>query len=590
MKKTTFLKTILLATATLVGSVNVLGQGLLSEPVFAEDFEAFADGTDITTSNSNFSHARVSTGSTDNYVTNQIKTKNPGSFAGGSVVLGAKSTSITTIDKTGLNPFTSGTFTLKTKIPATTPTSSTLFCAVGHGSNFGSNSTFTGAQMTTAIQVYGDTLRVRDGGSWVSAMGLAASTGYEITVVFNVSGSTLTYGESESLSNNKCHLWVDGIKINEYNVTTNGLAATSFRAYVQTSEFEIDDIAVYNTLPRSASATCIASTLSFETNTITKLATDENYTLTATSLNEATAIIYSSLNGEVATVNETTGEVTIIGSGKTMIIAAQVEGVHNEVEYCAGEVSYELIINPAPKTFELVTSTSALEAGVNYLVVGVDTVTDLFYALGAQNTNNRAAVLIEPGDNEIIASTAYSTASTWLPSELRLGGNVSAWTLYDPIQEKMLGPDKSTNANNHLKPSEATPIWTIEINEDYEATIVCFGGEANTNANSRNSLRFNRSNQLFSCYASGGQLPVYLYKELTEGSGISSNKNDDFKPYVLSGRIYFNALEGKTIEIYNAMGQRLYQGTTTSGLNSIAVDKGIVLVKIGNSINKLIVK
>jgi len=72
------------------------------------------------------------------------------------------------------------------------------------------------------------------------------------------------------------------------------------------------------------------------------------------------------------------------------------------------------------------------------------------------------------------------------------------------------------------------------------------------------------------------------------GTGLKTIENS--KLYATDGKIHFAATAGKTIEIYNAMGQRLYQGTTTSGLNSIAVDKGIVLVKIGNSINKLIVK
>jgi Bacterial Ig-like domain (group 2). len=336
-------------------------------------------------------------------------------------------------------------------------------------------------------------------------------------------------------------------------------------------------------------ATCISPNIAFSSKDITLTVGDPAPAMLASSDNNVTAIKYSSSDNSFATVDESTGVVTFNTSdpGIVTITATQIE----DAGYCLGTATYTITVNPTPKTFELVTSVSELTADAAYLVVGIDTVTDLVYALGAQNANNRAPVLVEVVDNKITTPLAYSSGITWLPNELTLGGSTGVWTLYDPILEKMIGPDKSSSANNHLKPSDNIPTWTIVIS-DTEANIICVGDEVNTNeTNPRNSLRFNRGNMLFSCYTAGTQLPVYLYKETTGPDGINNNKKDnDLKPYSASGRIYFNASEGNTVEIYNVLGQRLYQGITVNGLNSLPANKGIVLVKVGNSASKLIVR
>ncbi len=55
------------------------------------------------------------------------------------------------------------------------------------------------------------------------------------------------------------------------------------------------------------------------------------------------------------------------------------------------------------------------------------------------------------------------------------------------------------------------------------------------------------------------------------------------------GVIRITAEAGKIIELYNAVGQKLLAKQTISGLNSIPVaDKGLVIVKIGNQIAKVV--
>jgi hypothetical protein len=102
----------------------------------------------------------------------------------------------------------------------------------------------------------------------------------------------------------------------------------------------LDDI-VINT---STTPYCTSSTLAFSNTTASKIIGDAAFTETATSLNGTTAITYASNNTAVATVNETNGEVTLVGTGEATITATQAAGTHNEVDYCAANAAYTLFV------------------------------------------------------------------------------------------------------------------------------------------------------------------------------------------------------------------------------------------------------
>ncbi|MFZ4678806.1 MAG: beta strand repeat-containing protein, partial [Flavobacterium sp.] len=238
------------------------GQGTLSSPIFSENFGTLANGTNLTTSNTAFSFVRLGT-STGGTFTNQIKAKNPFTVSGGSgssALLGANGGSISTIDKTGLTSFSSGTFVFKFLTPSTL-TGAVMLSGVGTGASFGSANGFTGAQLSAAFQVSGTNLQIRSGGAWTTVQTIAASTSYTVALVFNNSASALTYGSSISLPSNKVDVWVNGIFVNQYNSATSSLSASAFRIYATTTQFEIDDVAVYNSLPASSSSVPGAPTI-----------------------------------------------------------------------------------------------------------------------------------------------------------------------------------------------------------------------------------------------------------------------------------------------------------------------------------------
>ena len=278
---------IFIATIALLMGGESWGQGTLSSPVFSENFGTIANATALTTTNTAFSYIRVGTG-TGGSVTNRINALTPSSFTSSSAIIGANTGSISTIDKTGLTSFSSGAFTFKVKTPASL-TSAVLLSAVGTGATFGSATVFTGAQLSAAFQISGTNLQIRSNGAWTTVQTVATSTTYTITVVFNNTGSTIYYGASNSLATNKVDIWVNGtLAGSAYTSATASLAASAFRIYAQTGEFEVDDVAVYSTMPTSNDATL--SALSLSSGSLSPIFSSTTYNYTTSVISSASSI------------------------------------------------------------------------------------------------------------------------------------------------------------------------------------------------------------------------------------------------------------------------------------------------------------
>lgn len=231
------------------------GQGTLVNPVFSENFGTLADGTDLTTANTAFSWIRVGTSTGSASINNEIVAKNPSVFTGSSGLIGAKGGSVSTVDKTGLSSFNTGAFTFRFRTPASL-TSATMVAAVGSGSSFGSTNGFTGAQLSAAFQINGTNLQIRTSGGWTTVQTVTASTNYTVAIVFNNTTGSLSYGDGNTLPANRTDIWINGVKTSgQYVAATSSLSATAFRIYTTTAEYEVDDIAVYNTLPTASATT-----------------------------------------------------------------------------------------------------------------------------------------------------------------------------------------------------------------------------------------------------------------------------------------------------------------------------------------------
>ena len=199
-------------------------------------------------------------------------------------------------------------------------------------------------------------------------------------------------------------------------------------------------------------------------------------------------VTYSSSNTSVATVDASTGEVTIIGTGTTTITAT-FDG--NET-YNNASASYTLTVNAAPiepdaDRYELVTDVSTLEAGDKILIAYING--DIKKVMSTtQNTNNRAAsVDFSINDDNTLTPGSTAQVITLEKTGTNYLFNVGNGYLYAASSDKnYLRTETTADAN-------AKADITIDATSG-DATIVFQG------SNTNNHLRYNTTSVLFSCY------------------------------------------------------------------------------------------
>ncbi|MDD3773141.1 MAG: hypothetical protein PHC38_10870, partial [Weeksellaceae bacterium] len=169
------------------------------------------------------------------------------------------------------------------------------------------------------------------------------------------------------------------------------------------------------------------------------------------------------------------------------------------------------------QTYDLVTSNAQLEEGAEYIILGQRGNNTILVMTTTQNSNNRAGVVI-----------SGTTLPTTLEAEanyavFELGLSDGHWTFYDAENEGFLYA--ASSSSNHLKTrplvSDGNSRWEINIDNDNNIASVVAQG-----TNSRKVMQLNNTNgqDLFACYASASQAPVYLYKK-----GVAS-QNPILKP------------------------------------------------------------
>ena len=345
-----------------------------------------------------------------------------------------------------------------------------------------------------------------NGGSFNVSFDVKGWTSVEGSIIVTVSGlsaQTITYSATMSSTtfDNKVLSFTGGTANSTITIET-----TSKRAY-------IDNVNVYFT------ATCTLTNLAFTKASVSKIVTDSKFTQSATSLNTAAAITYSSSATSVANVNSTTGEVTIAGVGTTNIIANQAASG----SYCASSSSYSLTVTPLPTlTLTDVTnlnlnSTVSNEVSQTINIAGVNLSTDL-------------GIVLSGPDAGLFTLSQYSISQS--------GGtapNTSLTLTYKP-----------TSVGSHAATLTLTSTGAIDVTRSITGNAI-------------------------------------LAADVTET--LVSN----LSVFVENMCVKFNATAGKTIDIYNAIGQKLVHGLTVEGLNSIPLSShGVVLIKVGNQQKKVI--
>lgn len=170
-------------------------------------------------------------------------------------------------------------------------------------------------------------------------------------------------------------------------------------------------------------------------------------------------------------------------------------------------------------SYTLVTSASQLKQGATVVIAS----SDYNYAMGRkQNTNNRPQVAITKNSDKTIS---FSGAV----GEFTLGAGTSSGTysFYDNSNKGYLcAASSSANYLRTQNTLSANSSWKISVTSSGVATITAQGSYT------RNVMKYNKTNSLFSCYSTT-QNPIALYVKTTtssasSGSGTSSSSTGNY--------------------------------------------------------------
>lgn len=217
------------------------------------------------------------------------------------------------------------------------------------------------------------------------------------------------------------------------------------------------------------------------------------YTTDGTDPYESSTAIEVENTTATVTINETT-TIKAIALDANLIPSTVAEATFTVAEI--GAVKYVLV-----------TDASTLQDGDEVIIVGKKGNSSAAMST-TQSTNNRPEVDVTNAvqrDGSIIALPTVATITLGATTV----NNTAAWTLY--VNNGDTGYlYAASSSNNYLKTKDEVDNnakATISIDESNGEATVQFKG-----TNTRNQLKYNSANLLFSCYASGQQ-PISIYRK-----------------------------------------------------------------------------
>ena len=231
-------------------------------------------------------------------------------------------------------------------------------------------------------------------------------------------------------------------------------------------------------------------------------------------------VTYASGNTDVATVDPSTGAISLVAKGTTTITASFVGNDY----YNPGSASYTLTVQgptTATNRYELVTDASTLAVGDSILIVYED------------SSHKKVLNTTQKTDNRKTTDFVFNDDMTITPKNdmaiIVLGGETNGWTFYvtNGVSQGYLS--SWTSDKNRLitvSSIDANAKASITIASNGDATIKFLG------TGSRKYLRYNNNNgdPLFACYANNAainSLPRIYRQVKQEISSGDVNKDGD---------------------------------------------------------------
>jgi hypothetical protein len=250
------------------------------------------------------------------------------------------------------------------------------------------------------------------------------------------------------------------------------------------------------------------------------------------------SVTYSSSDPKVATVNASSGEVTLVAVGTTTITAT----FAGNASYNDGTASYTLTVLPSTPVvgsgkYELVNDASTLAADDKILIAYVSGTTAKAMS-ATQNSNNRSAVNVTLNNDGTLTPGADAQVITLEKDDDNYLFNVGNGYLY-----------AASSSSNYLRTGQADANAKASIGISNGDATITFQG-----SNTRNTMRYNPNNSnnspLFSCYASNstaGSLPQ-IYREVMIPSITLANAADNGTTLsTYAGKTVNVTLSGRTL-------------------------------------------
>ena len=397
------------------------------------------------------------------------------------------------------------------------------------------------------------------GNSTITVYGMSGSSGTERTIQINIGDKVV-----ESLVN-------DGNAIGKvvYNYTGE---ETDVYVYSQSSGNNIYGIKVE---PYDASAPTVTAektevdveaeggqgTIGVTYNNITDIVADVAFY-------EADGTTEADYSWITASVNETTNNVEYVVDPNTedaRTAYMKVYALVGDAYVYSDLISITQAKYVAPFEGATYTLATSITPGKNYIIVS--DVVDLdgtAYAMGGQNNNNRAAVVIT-----VDGTTAQVSSADVREFVISISEGSENYTIYDAIEEGYLYA--SSSSSNQLK-TQATlndnGKWKITFGTDGVASIVAQG------TSTRNVMQYNSGSTLFACYASASQSHVYLYEKVEDTESVTAT---------ISEYKWSSFSSDKAVDFTGVEGLSAYIVTGAEG-NTITTEKVDGAVKAGTGL------
>ncbi len=238
--------------------------------------------------------------------------------------------------------------------------------------------------------------------------------------------------------------------------------------------------------------------------------------------------------------------------------------------------------------------TGVASIGARGLTVDFSGTNSIIYGISAETALNRMFTVTDTGSGSTATTLATSTtnyifrgisfAPITPPTISVIESSVPAMTPSDATKSITVSGSNLT-ANITLALSGTNPTQFSVLPTSLTQTL---GAVASTSVAINYLATDNSANSAILTISSPGATSKTFNLSGGPVTGLSM-LNSNLKAYVSNGNVSLNALAGQTIELFNSVGQKLKSQLAVNGLNTIQLSaKGIVLVKVGNQISKVV--